>query len=84
MTLVLAILKKIPDCEAEDFQVVRADTAKAVSDVDLRMTFETGDRQKLENAKRVPSHTMICSVVPFQVTFRRVNGFVDRSSFLGA
>jgi hypothetical protein len=25
---------------------------------------------------------MICSVVPFQVTFRRINGFVDRVKFL--
>jgi hypothetical protein len=32
----------------------------------------------------VPSHPMICCVVPFQVTFRCVNRFVDRGSFFGA
>jgi hypothetical protein len=41
-------------------------------------------KAKTRNAKCVPSHLMICSVVPFQATFRRVNGFVDRARFFGA
>jgi hypothetical protein len=40
-------------------------------------------RPSLANVKSVRLHHMICSVVPLQVTFRGVNGLVDRGGFFG-